>query len=692
MMRMSSAAFDIFITVEAAIHGIHPTIYFGVLTGHQVLTIFLVFRNLKFSVFTTLVSSMIGTYAIYHNDVIKGGPSLYYITIGIFFWSLALIILAYVSENEHREGFRLTNRMQTILYEQLGIFSKLTMGLVLFNDDSTVAWKNAACDEMFSFNPVEIGKRFGDNWITVDDHINFRQWLREVQESPREDQIEIRYFNGNYDPTQSHSLYITSANLHCSVGSRLLIMIRDTTAEKDANEFKSKWISTVSHEFRTPLNTLMNMIDHAEGLASEDQDKQFIQLGRNATNLLQTYVGDLLDYCQLRNKKFAVSNESFNIVNLIYNCSRMLEMKAKDKSIELKIKISPKLSKTICNDANRIQQILVNLIVNAIKFTPLGGTILISVEKETFGDDVKISVKDSGIGIKEDDQRYLFEEFGKVRNDETARLNPQGVGLGLWICKHICQQVGDGIYLYSRYGSGSTFTFTVANRQDRPRGVLKSSEIALSLTKRPSTFVDTLLTEQIVLMQEETQEDDHTLSNKQLVRRRIKESVYGGNPLSYARLDTHESVNDTKDTNLETSASGKSDSHSSDGTILVVDDEPSNRFIIETFCSKLGLAVDMARNGLEALTKISDGEMGYQLIILDYAMPEMNGPQVCLKLREMTLKGQLNQWIPILGYTAFTEKRDLDYFVDCGADIIIGKPISFPKFKEVLQAYLTEPL
>jgi len=158
-----------------------------------------------------------------------------------------------------------------------------------------------------------------------------------------------------------------------------------------------------------------------------------------------------------------VVGELFNFSEILNKCATILDSKAANRKIKIEVKINQKCPEEVKNDHKRLQQVLINLLSNAIKFSPRVSVIKIfaSPIKVKDIDFIKISVKDTGVGIKEQDIPRLFKEFGRVKSDENDRLNPQGVGLGLWISSNLASRMGTQLRVKSNYGKGSTFTFEI---------------------------------------------------------------------------------------------------------------------------------------------------------------------------------------------------------------------------------------
>lgn len=179
---------------------------------------------------------------------------------------------------------------------------------------------------------------------------------------------------------------------------------------------------------------------------------------RTAGKVLQTEVNDYIDYTRLSKGTFKLREEVFNVQDQFVEMLHMFKMTTRDKRIKLKFKIQQHVPEYVKSDASRILQILRNYVANAVKFTMPGGTIKIIVEYNSELSEMKITVRDTGVGIKRENLEQLFKPFSML--DDPMNLNSNGVGLGLNICKKIAEKLGGQVFVQSEVGKGSNFGFT----------------------------------------------------------------------------------------------------------------------------------------------------------------------------------------------------------------------------------------
>jgi PAS domain S-box-containing protein len=239
-------------------------------------------------------------------------------------------------------------------------------------------------------------------------------------------------------------------------------VFRDVTQEAQLEKMKDNFVAVVSHELRTPLNAIMG---HAEimkeavyGPLNEKQSSITERIMVNVTRLLGL-VGDLLDEAQIRAGKLPIRPELIKPATLLENLHFSMDKITTDKGLSLVSKLSPAMPEQIVGDPQRIQQILINLVGNALKFTEKG-IIQVSIDLAD-SNQWKMEVSDQGIGISENELPYIFDTFRQANNLEFSTRMHGGVGLGLAIVRQLVELMGGEIYARSEVGHGSTFTVTL---------------------------------------------------------------------------------------------------------------------------------------------------------------------------------------------------------------------------------------
>ncbi|MEG4632904.1 ATP-binding protein [Microcoleus sp. AR_TQ3_B6] len=387
------------------------------------------------------------------------------------------------------------------------------------------------------------------------------------------------------------------------------------------DKLKDDFLANTSHELRTPLNGIIgiaeSLIDGATGQLPETTIFNLALISSSGKRL-SSLINDILDFSQLKHKTIVLQIKPIGmreIVSVILTLSHPLVGK---KKLELINSVSPELP-TIAADENRLQQILYNLIGNAIKFTE-SGTVEISAELVTGNaqsppnSQLAITVSDTGIGIPEDKLERIFESFEQA-DGSTAR-EYGGTGLGLTVAQQLVELHGGKIWVSSTVGVGSQFTFT-----------LPVSEIQPEFSSRQPRLTEG---ERILITPEFPPEPSITHSQV-LAKSECRESE---------RLK-----------------------------ILVVDDEPINIHVIINSLSIEKYEITQASNGLEALNLIESG-FKPDLILLDVMMPQMTGYEVCLEVRKKYSPLEM----PILMLTAKNQTTDLVEAFNLEANDYVTKP------------------
>ncbi len=253
-------------------------------------------------------------------------------------------------------------------------------------------------------------------------------------------------------------------NEQLQVQSEELIAQKQALMEKTrelevASQAKSEFLASMSHELRTPLNAVIGfselMIDGIPGEINDAQRKCLSDILSSGQHLLNL-INNVLDLSKVEAGKMELKLEKLNLADVIDEAVQTVKPMLDSNRHKLKVSVAEELPK-VRADKNRLRQIFLNLLSNAIKFTPSGGRIGIEVSRE--GDWCQVSVVDTGIGIKKEDQERIFEGFTQV--DTLPERKREGVGLGLALTKQLVEIIGGRIRVQSEYGKGSKFTFTL---------------------------------------------------------------------------------------------------------------------------------------------------------------------------------------------------------------------------------------
>jgi len=244
-------------------------------------------------------------------------------------------------------------------------------------------------------------------------------------------------------------------------------LLKAKLAAESANRSKGEFLAVVSHELRTPINGSLGFARLLQGSPLTPQQQEHVEMIVSANRMMERLISDLLDLSKLESGRIQIDRERFSVRDCVENVIAFFTPKASSSGLTLSYSIAANVPEVITSDPNRLRQILINLVGNALKFTERGSvTLVVSRVDETrelrdMGLPLKLnfSVVDTGIGIPSEKIPRLFLPFSQV--DSSARRRGGGTGLGLVISKRLCEIMGGAITVQSRPGEGSTFSFTL---------------------------------------------------------------------------------------------------------------------------------------------------------------------------------------------------------------------------------------
>ncbi len=348
----------------------------------------------------------------------------------------------------------------------LAVLSSMGEGLVVIGDDGEILQINQAACRVLD---LDFGEIVGTNLDDLPPGTKIAavgQVIENLQSSVEESA------EGSSGPTrievQEKVFELSIAPIHegkslSEPEGGVVVNLRDVTKQAEIDRMKNELISIVSHELRSPLANITGYVDlvlSEPDIALSDEHRNLLQVAHKNSTKLSKLIDDMLDLSKLDAGKAEMSFDEVDLSSLIHFAHLSFRHEAELKNIDLKQKVEGK--PVVIGDVDRLQQVLNNLVSNAIKYSPDGGEVVLACHENDTA--VEVSVSDTGIGISPEDQVKLFQRFFRVRNSETRKI--RGTGLGLSIAKSIVDAHGGRLIVTSEHGKGSYFTMTLPRRKE----------------------------------------------------------------------------------------------------------------------------------------------------------------------------------------------------------------------------------
>lgn len=672
----------------------------------------------------------------------------------------ALRIVGTLQDVTHRKLAEAELRLSQANTRKLSLVAAHTDNSVIITKaDGTIEWVNESFERLLEYRLSEVQGRNPEEFITGPE--TSPRTLRRLRAHMAKGEPLITDIVNYSKSGKKYHLRLEVQPLHndrgelenfiaiqTDISSRVETErnLRRAKAEADtASKSKSEFLASMSHEIRTPMNGVIGMTSLLLDTTLSSEQRDYVTTIRNSGEALLTIINDILDFSKIESGKMELERIPFDLGACIEDALDLFAVAATAKNIDLAYHIQSDVPPWILGDVTRLRQVIVNLVNNAVKFTPAGRiSVLVTripseANSQLLSDsaEIEIAIVDTGIGIPPERMDRLFKPFTQVDSSTTRKFG--GTGLGLAICQRLCSLMGGTMQVRSVVGEGSNFSFRIVSPavpvppgwglpespaqlnygpvlcvtenpilRDRLRDFFSSwggrsvcvgsveeaarelgasnpvaAVIDASVVHQASVFRDLLIASELpVLLLTPTGQS--TLATEIFSGRRALIPV--AKPVRTAALvRTLRKLLSPARVSIPPFAPSRTEKRLGDEiplNILLVEDNPVNQKVGLRFLERLGYRADSAGNGLEAVNILET--RSYDLVLMDLQMPEMDGLEASRQIRRRLPQDRQPK---IIALTANALQGDRELCLSAGMDDYITKPVKPMEISQAIRRY-----